>query len=131
MKATGFAPEQSAAILLRDGGVCSMAGHDPRCEHRAIVANHRANRGSGGHRASNRIANGCALCNWCNGHIEADATAHGEAIRRGVKISRDDDPEAVPLWSVFYRQWIVLHDTHSDLTGIADDTLSARAVHVA
>lgn len=122
---TGFTSAQVQAILMRDGYTCAM-----RCGRRAATANHRANRGSGGHRGSNRIANGCAICTLCNEQIESDAIAARKARELGVKISRHDDPEQVPYRSPMFDQWVHLHD--DDMTfDVTDDELDARLRSVA
>lgn len=101
---SGFTPEQTRIILERDGHRCAM------CGQRARVANHRANRGHGGHRGSNRIANGCALCHECNGLIEADADLAELARRRGVKLSRYDDPTLEPYLHPILNMVVLLDD---------------------
>lgn len=102
---TGFSFADKQAVLFRDGWVCGMG-----CGSRATVVNHRANRGSGGHRSSNRIANACALCAPCNDRIESDAIAARKARQLGVKISRHDDPETVPFYSQMFGTYVHLHD---------------------
>ena len=101
----GFTPEQVQAIMVRDGGMCAMG-----CGRRADTGNHRANRGAGGYRAANRLANGCAICSDCNFRIEYDAIAARKARELGVKISRHDDPELVPFYSPLFGMWAHLHD---------------------
>lgn len=102
---TGFTPNEVQAVLMRDGFLCSMG-----CGNRAQTANHRANRGFGGHRGSNRIANAAAICSDCNFRIEYDAVAARKARELGVKISRHDDPERVPFYSPLFGMWAHLHD---------------------
>jgi len=104
MSSTGFAPQQVALVLDRDGHRC------PICYHRAQTANHRANRGHGGHRASNRLANACAICHECNDAIERDGDAAELARDRGVKISRYDDPTDVDYWHPIYLMPVRLDD---------------------
>lgn len=125
MKTTGFPPEMVANIILRDGGICQMCGAP------AQTANHRSNRGAGGTltvkdairraRATlNRMANGCALCNACNGAIEDDGPLADQARQLGIKLNRDDIPEDVPMWSRFFRRWVWLTDTELRITEFAD-----------
>lgn len=102
---TGFSSADRQAVLFREGWVCAMG-----CGNRANVVNHRANRGAGGHRASNRLANACALCHACNDRIESDAVAARKARELGVKLSRYDDPEQVPFYSPMFGEWVHLHD---------------------
>lgn len=101
---TGFTTEQVRTIMFRDGHKCAM------CGRRAEVANHRANRGAGGFKAANTMANGCALCHQCNGRIESDADYAAEARRRGVKISKHDDPRTVRYLSPLYNVPVYLLD---------------------
>lgn len=93
---TGFTREQAGIILWRDGELCCI------CGQRAQVANHRANRGMGGRRSANNLANGCALCHLCNDLIERDADAAALARERGVKLADGDDPTQVPYLSPLY-----------------------------
>lgn len=102
---TGFSFADRQAVLFRDGWVCGMG-----CGARATVVNHRANRGAGGHRGSNRIANACALCASCNDRIESDAVAARKARELGVKVSRHADPETVPFYSQMFAMWVYLRD---------------------
>lgn len=118
---TGFTPEQTAAILWRDGDKCAM------CGHRARTANHRANRGAGGHRGSNRLANGCAICHDCNGLIESDPVLAERARDRGVKLSRYDDPEAVPYLHPIYQVPVLLNDD-GGFAFVLTDPVDAGAV---
>lgn len=104
MATTGFTPAQTATILYRDGHKCAM------CGHRATTANHRANRGSGGFRGANKISNGCAICDRCNGEIESDPVQQTRAILRGVKISRYADPTVEQYLSPLYGVNVLLDD---------------------
>lgn len=101
---SGFTPEQKRIVLARDSHTC------PICGQRATEVNHRANRGHGGHRASNRIANGCAICSTCNGLIESDADRAALARDRGVKLSRYADPLAEPYLHPLFRMLVLLDD---------------------
>lgn len=104
MSVTGFTTEQVRAIMLRDGDKCAM------CGHRAETANHRANRGAGGWKAGNTLPNGCAICHRCNGLIESDADYAAEAVRRGVKLRRGEDPTRVRYLSPLYGMYVYLQD---------------------
>lgn len=104
MPTTGFTTEQVRLVLDRDGHRC------PICGERAQTANHRANRGHGGHRASNRLANACAICHRCNDAIERDGDLAELARDRGVKISRYDDPTAAEYLHPIYNMRVLLDD---------------------
>ena len=121
---TGFTSDQSAAILLRDGGICAMTGIHEQCTGRADVANHRLNRGAGGSKLRNGLSNGCAICHTCNGLIEADARLAEIARARGVKLRQGEEPADCPIWSPFFHQWVMLSDNALTLTG--DNDVDAR-----
>lgn len=125
---TGFPPDVRLGILMRDGDMCAMQGA-PGCPgHRADEANHRLNRGMGGTSSAliNSPPNGCAIEHHCNWALEAVPEFAEEARRRGVKLEQGADPLTTPLWSPFFRQWIMLADDGAHLTGITDPTLDAR-----
>ena len=117
---TGFTPAQVAATLLRDGGMCALSGQHPSCTGRADTANHRLNRGRGGSKLRNGMANACAICHHCNGLIEQDAEYATLARHLGVKLREGDTPEQIPLWSPFFRQWVRVDDNALRLTGDTD-----------
>lgn len=121
MTSNGFTPTQVAACLMRDLDMCQMSGADPRCQQRASTANHRLNRAMGGSTLRNGMSNACAICDWCNGHIEADAVYASIARHRGVKVGEGIlEPADVPLWSIAFRQWVWLGDDGLELTGSTD-----------
>lgn len=123
---TGFSPAEKGYILIRDGGMCAMFGA-PGCDgDRADEVNHRLNRKAGGSRLRNGMGNGVSIASLCNGHLESDAEFAEEGRRRGVKLVEGQDPEQVPVWSPFFRQWVLLTDGALDFTGITDPTLDAR-----
>ena len=104
---TGFTERQKAIVLERDGQKC------PICGQRAREVNHRANRGSGGFLAGNRLSNACVICWICNGLIESDPEFADLARSRGVKLSRYADPLAVPYLHPIYGVEVWLDDTGS------------------
>jgi hypothetical protein len=116
-RVTGFTPAQVAGCLMRDGEMCALANILPDCTGRASTANHRLNRGAGGSKLRNGLANACAICDHCNYLIEHDGSAAHEARQRGVKLREGDDPATVPMWSPFYRQMVQPGDEHMDLLG--------------
>jgi hypothetical protein len=101
---TGFTLEQTQTILFRDGFKCPMCGAVAR------TANHRANRGAGGHKASNRLSNGCAICHDCNGRLESDPDFADLGRLRGVKLSRYADPLLEAYLSPLYNVLVYLND---------------------
>lgn len=128
---TGFAPDVRDGILLRDGGLCAMLG-TPGCRgQKADEANHRLNRGMGGtslEAVSSHPSNGCALEHDCNWRLEHSAEFAEAGRRRGVKLEAGQDPLSVPMWSVFFRQWVAFDVAGGmHLTGDVDVSRDARA----
>lgn len=125
---TGFDPTIREAILWRDNYLCAMLGAAGCPGKRATEANHRLNRGMGGSSAPliNDPVNGCAAEHHCNWALEAVPEFAEEARRRGVKLEQGSDPLRVPMWSPFFRQWVLLLEDGMHLTGIIDPHLDAR-----
>lgn len=74
-------------VLARDKGLCVL--RLPGCTLRATLADHRANRGSGGSKVLDAIENLIAACVLCNGAKEdADETLRAELIARGVRVEK-------------------------------------------
>lgn len=84
-------PKKTVALVLeRDGGFCLLRIGDT-CLVSASVADHRANRGSGGAgQRLNKPSNLVAACAVCNGLKE---DAHGDVldglVRRGLRVRSD------------------------------------------
>lgn len=80
-------PKSTVALVIkRDGGVC-MLRLSKFCLGAATLADHRANRGSGGakHRVLDQPSNLIAACGICNGFKESNAD-RAELIERGVRV---------------------------------------------
>lgn len=79
-------PKKTVALVLeRDGGIC-MLRVSPDCLGEATVADHRANRQSGGAgQRLNGASNLVAACGLCNGFKESGADQSG-LIARGVRV---------------------------------------------
>lgn len=74
-------------VLERDGEVCQLAL--PGCQYHATVADHRANRGSGGSSVLDDPVNLIAACGLCNGRKETATDSELESLRnRYVRISK-------------------------------------------
>lgn len=112
---TGYTPEQRAALISRDGGKCALE-HLGACDG-PLTAQHRKNRGMGGRRSLNTLANGAVLCWSHNTLAETDAAIAAEARRRGVKLADTDEPAEVPQWSPFWGQMTQPLDDQLQLLG--------------
>lgn len=95
-----------ARLARRDGG--------PRCWHCyeevAIGVQHRAAKGMGGSRELERPSNGIALCNLFNSSLESDSELARFAESYGWKLSRTQNPAAVPVYDAVTGYWWQLLD---------------------
>jgi len=126
---TGFSPEVRDGIIAAGGGLCSMLGVDGCDGDAATEANHRLNRGMGGsslEEVASDPSNGCGISDRCNWRLEHSAQFAEAGRRRGVKVEAGSRPAEVPLWSVFFRQWVVLRGSGMYLTGDVDESRDAR-----
>lgn len=82
----GLGAKKTAAVLLRDGGLCVLQITD-ECQGEATCADHRANRGNGGAKSGvlDGFSNLIAACGICNGFKEAGAD-RVDLIARGVRV---------------------------------------------
>ena len=93
-------------LLGRDNGACVW--HGPSCGDDTLVPHHRANRGIGGHKAGDSLANIVMVCADVNYLMEADDRTAVEAKRRGIKLSRYADPEKAPIKHATWG-WVMLN----------------------
>jgi len=78
-------PKTRSIVLERDGGRCVIRG--PHCTGRATLADHRANRGSGGSSLLDTPECLIAACELCNGWKEdAVGAAREDLIRNGIRV---------------------------------------------
>lgn len=89
-----------ARVAPRDGRACAHCGVTD-----GLSIQHRANKGMGGSKAREGLANGCILCVMFNVDLEQSAEAAARARRMGWKISKYDDPETVPFWHAPTQGW--------------------------
>lgn len=96
-------------IFERDGWTCYLCGLELR--DGSLVPHHRANRGSGGSRMSDKASNVLSLCSLCNGVIEASSERAEEARDLGIKISKFQVQRSheIPVFSRL-NGWILLAD---------------------
>ncbi|GLU88911.1 hypothetical protein [Agromyces sp. NBRC 114283] len=81
-------PKKLVALVLdRDRGRCVL--NLPRCLGAASVADHRANRGSGGSKVLDDARALIAACGLCNSDkADASGETRAELIRRGVIVEK-------------------------------------------
>lgn len=81
-------PKKLVALVLdRDRGRCVL--NLPRCLGSASVADHRANRGSGGSKVLDDARALIAACGICNSDkADASGETRAELIRRGVIVEK-------------------------------------------
>jgi len=94
------------ALTARDGHVSAWTGNDTE----TLVPQDRANRGMGGFKGNQRLSMYVWLESDINGLIESDADWAAEARRRGIKISRYDNPEHVPIDHAVHGRCLLLDD---------------------
>ena len=76
-----------AAVLARDNHRCVIAG--PLCTGAGTIADHRANRGSGGSKALDIPENLISACPVCNGMKEdANGPYRAELLARGIRVQK-------------------------------------------
>lgn len=112
---TGFTARQRRLIRDRDR-VCVVhyRNYDPDCHYLGcgggLVAHHRVNRGMGGSRARNRVANGLWICAVANTLLEMDPVFAEYARARGWKLRHDSQIETVPVWVPHAQRHFFLDD---------------------
>ena len=127
-----FTTEQNRHVLDRDLGRCVLVDVSPVCTNVATVANHRSNDGHGGRPGVASLANACALCSACNGAIEADAELAQVARTRGVKLTRQQNPDHTPYYSPAFG-WMQPHTdgTTTVIGNVPEKTAGALAARIA
>lgn len=93
------------AVLARDGDSCCSCGRSGSLE-----LNHRINRGMGGSKLLDYIANLVTMCSGCNTALEADGSFRESGLRMGWKVQSWDDPHRVPVYFQPFREWRLLND---------------------
>lgn len=108
------------ALDARDGHRCAWHKDDEKeqCDPETLVPQHRGNRGMGGFKSANRLSNLVWLDSAKNLEAESDPVVAAEARRRGIKISRYDNPEHTPIEHAVHGRALLLDDG-SVVTGLA------------
>lgn len=85
----GIPKKTVAAVLARDRGLCILKA-SPHCLGEALIADHRANRGSGGAKSGvlDQPSNLIAACSLCNGFKESGAD-RAHLIALGLRVEGD------------------------------------------
>ena len=96
------------ALDVRDGRVC--AWHGVSCGVDTLVPQHRANRGMGGRKSGQSIANLVWLCSEANGLIESASGWAVAARLRGIKVSTHDNPACVSVFHAVHGRVFLLDD---------------------
>lgn len=100
-------PAQRAKLLnARDGHRCAWTGQDTE----TLVPHHRVNRGMGGSKQADNIANLVWLDAGLNGLIESDAHHAREALARGIKLRSWQDPTTTPIVHAVHGVVLLLDD---------------------
>lgn len=95
----------------RDGHHSAWTGNDDE----TLVPQDRANRGMGGYKGNNVMSQFVWLESWINGLIESDADWADEARRRGIKISRYENPATIPITHAIHGRCILNDDGTVDI----------------
>lgn len=95
--------QRMKALNLRDGHHCAWCGQD----NETLVPHHRANRGMGGNKTADTIANLVWLCADTNGLLESDANYAAMAHNRGIKLKSWQNPATTPI-NHYVHGWVLL-----------------------
>lgn len=105
----GFTDKQKRLIVERDG-VCVPHGGLCGTPEEYLVCHHRANRGHGGFKAANHVANGLAVCGAWNSDAEAFEPLMRQAYDNGWKLRRYEVPSDSPVYYPHIGDWFELDD---------------------
>jgi len=103
---TGTPKALLRALEARDGHHSAWTGNDVE----TLVPQDRSNRGMGGYKGNLRLSNFVWLESDINGLIESDADWAAEARRRGIKISRYENPADIPITHAIHGRCILNDD---------------------
>lgn len=115
MSRVSFSLEQKRLIVKRDQH-CVIHHHNyhPDFHYAAcsgeLAIHHRLNRGMGGSKSRNRVANGLLVCTVANGLMESNADYAAKARVFGWKIRTDNEVATVPVWVPWLQRSVYLND---------------------
>ena len=104
----GFNRAQKVAIAARDLG-CVVHGAGGECVG-PLVHHHRKNRGHGGVKSRNRVANGLLVCGQWNSDVESLPDVAAQARRNGWKLRSDHEIDTLPVWIPKLGRFVYLDD---------------------
>jgi hypothetical protein len=91
-------------VIDRDG-CCPCCG-----DVYMLTIHHRINRGMGGSRKRDNLANLMVLCSQTNQALESDPVWQRRAIEYGWKLRPWDDPTFIPVYEPMWGNWWWLDD---------------------
>jgi hypothetical protein len=92
-------------VYDRDGSRCPSCGFTS-----PLSIQHRINRGMGGSKLRDNLANLLTMCIGCNTALEADASFRTSGLHMGWKLNSWDDEARVPVYFQYAREWRLLTD---------------------
>lgn len=107
-KSTGFTRAQKITIAARDLG-CVVHGAGGDCVGE-LTYHHRKNRGHGGAKSRNRVANGLMVCSRFNTLVEAMPDVAAQARKNGWKLRTDFEIETLPVFIPRLGRFVYLDD---------------------
>jgi hypothetical protein len=131
MKNTGFTRQQKALIAGRDlDCVIHYGNHaDPQIIGPCggdLTHHHLKNRGAGGVKSRNRVANGLLICTTANSRLTHDAAFIAYAYERGWYLRTDYEIGATPVWSPRLNRFVYLSDD-GDYLDISHNRINQKA----
>lgn len=119
----GFTRAQKLTITARD---LDCVPHGGRCGGE-LTHHHRKNRGNGGVKSRDRVANGLLVCSAWNSAAESDADLAADARHHGWKLRADHEIETLSVYIPRLHAWVYLDDAGNYLT-VDGEPLETKAL---